>query len=158
VNPSGIVVGARRVGSRAGIARLVAIGYLLLAGGVAVFTWIGSTDDLHERIARNESLDYLDRLVAGGNGVVGSQAIVFEARARIPENETYRVVVGADFTDPDQYTAAYAADFLRYALFPRRPSDDARWIICYGCDRTRWGDRFELLFDAGGEITLGRLR
>ena len=28
---------------------------------------------------------------------------------------------------------------------PRRPSPDARWIICYGCDRSELGDGFEVV-------------
>ncbi len=128
---------------------------------VAVSCVVGlakALDDLDARITRNESLDYLDRLVAGGNGVVGSQALAFQAKAWIPATETYAVIVGPDFKAANEYTRDYAADFLNYLLFPRRQADDARWIVCYGCDRMAYGSRFETLFDAGDGYTFGRLR
>jgi hypothetical protein len=117
-----------------------------------------SLGKLDTRIKHNASLDYLDRIVAGGNGIVGSQALAFQAKAWIPEGDTYQVVFGPALQAPSELTRPYAGDFLRYLLFPRRQVAGSRWILCYGCDREAYGGRFETLYDAGDGYTLGRLR
>jgi hypothetical protein len=41
---------------------------------------------------------------------------------------------------------------------PLRPASDARWILCYGCDRSELGDRFKIVWQNGGGISLGTIR
>jgi hypothetical protein len=137
------------------------LGVALVSLAVCMSAAVGlgqSLGRLDTRIKHNASLDYLDRVVAGGNGVVGSQALAFQAKAWIPEGDTYQVVFGPDLQTSSELTRPYAGDFLRYLLFPRRQVAGSRWVLCYGCDREAYGGRFETLYDAGEEYTLGRLR
>lgn len=114
--------------------------------------------DLDSRSTANAALDYADRHIAGGNGVVGRQALAYQARAWIPEADTYVVVVGSELGGVSELTPLYAADFLRYFLFPRRQDADARWVICYGCVRSQLKRPSEVIFDAGDGMSLQRLR
>ncbi len=148
-------------GTKGSAARLVRPGIFLLI--VAVFATAAvnlgqALLRLDERATRNASLDYADRQVAGGNGVVGSQALAYQARAWIPEGAEYTVVVGPALQGQTELTPLYAADYLRYFLFPRVQDADASWVLCYGCDETALRGSYERLFDAGDGMTLGRLR
>lgn len=108
--------------------------------------------------SRNSSLSYADREVAGGNGVVADQAALYEARGRIPENETYHVAVGADYEGGSELTVPYVDSFYRYFLMPRRPAEDAQWLICYGCDLERYGARSQVVWESDEGISIARLR
>jgi hypothetical protein len=107
---------------------------------------------------RNSSLSYADRDVAGGNGLVADQAALYEARGRIPENETYHVAVGADYEGGSDLTVPYVDSFYRYFLMPRRPAEDAQWLICYGCDLEQYGSRAEVVWESSEDITIARIR
>ena len=110
------------------------------------------------RADRNASLGYLERLY-GDEGVVGSRHVVEDGASRMPEDVSYRVIVGPHMTGVDRFTPLIAADFLRYFLFPRRQveSGSARWILCYGCDVKALGPRFRVLSDGGNGILFGHI-
>jgi len=80
-------------------------------------------------------VDLLDRKVGGGNSVIPDQDVLFEALGRIPADETFAVAVGEPQQGWTDLTATYAETFLRYFLLPRRVDPEARWIICFACDR-----------------------
>jgi hypothetical protein len=113
--------------------------------------------ELDRDASRNSSLSYADREVAGGNGLVADQTALYEARARIPENETYHVVVGADYEGGSDLTVPYVDSYYRYFLMPRRPAEDAQWLICYGCDLERYVSRNEVVWESDKGISIARL-
>jgi hypothetical protein len=41
---------------------------------------------------------------------------------------------------------------------PRRPSESASWILCYGCDRNALGAPLDVLWHDDKGIAVGRLR
>jgi len=73
--------------------------------------------------------------IGGGNSVIPDQDVLFEALGRIPADETFAVAVGEPQQGWTDLTATYAETFLRYFLLPRRVDPEARWIICFACDR-----------------------
>ena len=89
----------------------------------------------NETARANAALDLLDRKVGGGNSVIPDQDVLFEALGRIPADETFAVAVGEPQQGWTDLTATYVETFLRYFLLPRRVDPEARWIICFACDR-----------------------
>jgi hypothetical protein len=94
--------------------------------------------DLGRTATRNAELDYLDRELAGGNSVVADQLVMVEARKRIPAHGSFHVAVGEPQDGWSELTAPFVGDFARSFLLPRRVDPDARWVICYACDRTAY--------------------
>jgi hypothetical protein len=95
--------------------------------------------DANRTARANAALDYLDREVGGGNSVLPDQAMAIEARGLIPPDDSFRVDVG----DPHEgWTELATPDaletYMRYFLLPRRPRGDARWILCFGCERNAY--------------------
>jgi hypothetical protein len=74
----------------------------------------------------------------------------------MPEDATYRIVLGSRWNNLD---GTVAADFLRYFLLPRRDTDSisAPWVFCYACDRSEL-DGFEELSKGRDRIRFGRIR
>ena len=114
--------------------------------------------DRADAAARNSATSYSDREIAGGNGLVDDQRVVYEARARIPANATYRVAVGTGFRGGTDLTAPYVASWFQYFLMPRRPAQNARWIVCYGCDVAQYGTSAEVVWRGDDRIALVRIR
>jgi hypothetical protein len=114
---------------RVGVVFLVAVAAIAV---VAVYPRV--LDELGDDASRNSALSFADRDIAGGNGLVVDQAAVYAARGLIPEDETYHVIVGPGYEGGSDLTRTYVDSYYRYFLLPRRPADDASWIVCYGCD------------------------
>lgn len=120
---------------RVGVVFLVAV-----AAIAVVVRYPHVLDQLGDDASRNSALSFSDREIAGGNGLVADQEAVYAARALIPEDETYRVVVRADYQGGIDLTRPYVDSYYRYFLLPRRPAQDASWIVCYGCDLSSYAD------------------
>lgn len=114
-------------------------------------------NDLGDRAQFNSSLSFSDRHIAGGNSIVVDQEAADEADALIPRTATFRVRVGPRLRNATSLTRTYVESWYRYFLLPRRPSLDARWIICYGCDTSELGSYQVLWRDKNG-ISIGRRR
>lgn len=117
-----------------GIARLGVVLCVVVALGYGSVYFVRAVDRLGDQARSNAALNFDDREFAGGNAVVVSNAALYEARGLIPEDETYRVATGPNVAGATELTEDYIEQYARYFLMPRRPSPDARWIICYGCD------------------------
>ena len=142
-----------------GIARLAAASCVAVALGVLVYELPRTVDLLGDDAARNAALSYADRDIAGGNAVLADQLLAYQARAIIPANAPYRVVIGPKLGKQAALPTSSLPGWLRYSLMPRRPSDTApTWIVCYGCDTSPWGDRYEILWHDDYGISVGRLR
>jgi hypothetical protein len=119
----------------------VGVVFLVAAAAIAVVAvYPRVLDQLGDDASRNSALSYSDREIAGGNGLVADQEAVYAARGLIPENETYKVVVGDHYAGGIDLTRTYVDSYYRYFLLPRRPAEDASWIVCYGCDLSSYGD------------------
>ena len=120
------------------------VGVVFLVAVTLVAAAIGYGRDvrnLGETASHNSALSYADREIAGGNSVLPDQSAAYEARARIRHDETYHVAFGPDYVGGSSLTRPYAESFYLGFLMPRRPANDADWVICHGCDLAEYGDR-----------------
>jgi hypothetical protein len=140
-----------------GIVRLGVVLCVGVALGYGLVYFVKAVDRLGDQASSNSALNFDDREVAGGNALVVSNAPLYEARALIPENETYRVLAGPNVEGATDLTEEFIDGYARYFLMPRRPSADARWIICYGCDPAALGEGFEVLWQHETGVAIGRL-
>ncbi|MDQ3671152.1 MAG: hypothetical protein M3364_01760 [Actinomycetota bacterium] len=140
-----------------GIARLGVVLCTAAALVTGLVYFVKAVDRLGDTARTNAAQNFDDREFAGGNAVVVGNRALYEARALIPEDGTYRVVSGPGVEGATELTAPFIDHYARYFLMPRRPSADARWIICYGCDRAELGEGFEVLLEDEAGILVGRL-
>ena len=131
---------------------------MLAAVGLDLVYYVRAVDRLGDEAHGNAALNYDDRDVGGGNSLVVDKAVLYEARASIPEDGTFRVVTGSgvDNATPE-LTALYVDQFVRSFLMPRRPAADAKWVICFGCNLAELG-RADVVWDDRRGIALVRLR
>ena len=120
----------------------------------AVVTYPGLMREAGEEAHDNSERTYVDRDVAGGNGLVADQQAVYAARALIPPHAAYHVAVAPDYEAGDELTQGHVASFFRYFLVPRRPAEAASWIVCYGCDLAEYGPRAEVLWRGDEDISI----
>lgn len=140
-----------------GIARLGVVLCTAVALVAGLVYFVKAVDRLGDTARTNAAQNFDDREFAGGNALVVANRPLYEARALIPEDETYRVVTGPDVEGATDLTASFIDAYARYFLMPRRPSPDARWIICYGCDPAGLGAGFEVHLEDEAGILVGRL-
>ena len=142
-----------------GVARLGVVLCVVVALGYGSVYFVRALDRLGDAARANAALNFDDREFAGGNAVVVANAPLYEARGLIPEDETYRVATGPNVAGATELTEGYIDQYARYFLMPRRPSPDARWIICYGCDpEADLESEFEVVWQGEVEgILLARL-
>jgi len=140
-----------------GIARLGVVLCTAVALGYGLVYFVKAVDRLGDTARTNAAQNFDDREFAGGNALVVGNRPLYEARALIPEDETYRVVTGPAVQGATELTASFIDHYARYFLMPRRPAPDARWVICYGCDPASLGDGFEILLEDEAGILVGRL-
>ena len=140
-----------------GIARLGVVICTAVALGCGVVYFVKAVDRLGDTARTNAAQNYDDREFAGGNSILVDKGVLYEAQALIPEDETYRVAMGPGVEGPTELTQSFD-QYARYFLMPRRPADDARWIICHGCDLSQFGNDLDVLWRNEGGIAFGRLR
>lgn len=139
-----------------GIARLGVVLCVAAAVGYGLVYFVKAIDRLGDDARSHSALNFDDREFAGGNALV-SNTPLYEARGLIPENETYRYVVGAGVEGEAAVTLAIqVGDYVRSFLMPRRPTSDASWVLCYACEPAELGGGFEILYQDEEGILLGR--
>lgn len=107
------------------------------------------------RVARdNAALSYSDREIAGGNSVLPAQGVMYEARARIAEDESYEVLVGEPVESWPELTRDHATGFARYFLLPRRQAEGAGWVLCFNCGFD--ADDGEVVWQGEDEVSIIR--
>jgi len=137
---------------------LLVISCLVAALSVGAVHYVHALSQLGDTASSNSSLSFEDREIAGGNSIVVDQRAAYEARALIPATDAYRVAVGPNLREKTELTEAYVASWFTYFLMPRRPADDAQWVICYGCDRSTLRGTFETRWQDRKGISIGRVR
>ena len=128
-----------------------------IAGILGLVYFVRAVDRLGETATANASLNYDDREFAGGNSLVVDKRALYQARALIPEDGSYRVVAGPGVVGATELTQPYIDQFARYFLMPRRPSPDAEWILCYGCDPASLEPAAAAVWDNGAGISILRV-
>jgi hypothetical protein len=136
---------------RVGVAATVAVAVAL---GLVYF--VRAVDELGEQASAHAAANYDDREFGGGNSLVVDKRALYEARALIPPDGSYRVVPGPNVVGATELTEPYIDQFARSFLMPRRPSPDADWILCYGCDPNLLEVPTDVVWDGGGGISIRR--
>jgi hypothetical protein len=131
---------------------------VVLTLGIGAVYYTKALARLDSTADKNSALSFSDREIAGGNSIIVNQEAAYEARVLIPSTETYRVRTGPRLRNATSLTATYVESWYRYFLMPRRPSAQARWIICYGCDLSDLGARYAVRWRDNNGISIGRLR
>ncbi len=126
----------------------------LLLGALAV-RYPEALREAGGRADANAALGYADREIGGGNSVVVEQQMMYEARARIPPDGTFDVVVGEPREEWSELTAVGITPFAVSFLMPRRREPGAGWVLCYGCDRTAFPG-FVAEWEGEGDLALLR--
>ena len=148
---------ARWFASPGGLGRLVVVFCVAVTLVALAVRYPQTFADANRQARANAALDYQDRELGGGNSVLPDQAIAFEARGRIPENDRFAVSVG----EPQEGWSGLATQdaigsYMEYFLLPRRPSESAPWILCFACDRGAYPDAEVEWEDEGGLAILRR--
>lgn len=115
---------------------------------------VRTVDRLGDAAATHAAENFDDREFAGGNALVVDKRALYEARALIPEDGSYRLVAGPRVEGATELTEPYIDQFARFFLMPRRPDPDADWIICYGCDPAELDRPAAVVWDGGGGISV----
>ena len=105
----------------------------------------------------NARLDWVDRLVGGGNSVIPTQSVATEALGRIPPEGSFAVAVGPAL--PGWSSLALPAtleSYMRYILLPRRLRADAPWVVCFACDRAAFPGAEAVWEDAESGVSILR--
>jgi hypothetical protein len=101
-------------------------------------------------------LDYADREIAGGNGIIIDQGALYEARAIIPPGARYRILVGSRLQNATSLSETFAPLYYGYFLLPRRQSAGAPWIVCFGCDLAASAPGAQTLWSGENGISVAR--
>jgi len=141
--------------ARSPVVHLAAVAVTTVTAVIAVVYWVKAMSTLGDSAGTNSRLGYGDREIAGGNSVIVDQAAAYRARALIPPSSRYRVVTGSALQNATPLTYTFVSDWFRYFLMPRRPSADARWLICYGCDPAQLGPRYVTRWRDDNGISIG---
>jgi hypothetical protein len=136
------------------VARVGVVGCVAVAVALGAVYFVRAVDHLGETASTNAALNFDDREFAGGNSLVADKRALYQARALIPEDGSYRVLTGSSVAGESELTQQYIDQFVRYFLMPRRPAQDAPWIICYGCDTSAIGQPTSVVWTNGGGISI----
>jgi len=129
-----------------------------VAALAVIVSYPGVLRELGRDASKNGSLSFSDREIAGGNSLVADQAAVYAARGLIPASETFHVVVNPRYDGGSDLTVQHVESYYRYFLMPRRPAEDAQWIICYECDLAQYDGRAEIVWEDSEGIAIARMR
>jgi hypothetical protein len=140
-----------------GPTRIAVVLLVALATSAVVVKYPAVLGDAGDEASRKSSQSYADREIAGGNSVVADQAAVYAARGIIPEDETYRVAVNPDYPGGSDLTVPFVGSYYQYFLMPRRPAEDAPWIICYACDLDEYGPGSRVVWKGDEDISIVRV-
>ena len=132
-----------------GLVRLGVAACVAVTVGLGLLYFDKAVDRLGGDASRNADANYDDREFGAGNALGVDKDALYQARAWIPENESYRLVADTRLEEIDQYS--------RYFLMPRRPDPDAPWVLCYGCDLSSFGDELRIVWQNDDGLAVGRL-
>jgi hypothetical protein len=150
------MIAARERFRRGRVSRAITVVCLALMFAVVAVRYPKALSQLGDSASSNSSLSFEDREIAGGNSIIVDQRAAYEARALIPVKDSYRVVVGPSLHHKTELTEGFVTSWLTYFLMPRRPAEDARWVICYGCDLATLGPSSEARWQDDDGISIRR--
>jgi hypothetical protein len=140
-----------------GVARLGVVACAIIAWVAVIVELPHAIDRLGDRASGAASLTYEDREMGAALGVVADQRALREARALIPPNGRFYVATGpGTIAGATELTRPYIESFATSFLIPRRHSDSAPWVLCYGCDVEALGAGARVVWTNDNGISLVR--
>lgn len=122
--------------------RLAAAALVAVTLGFAVVEFPGTIRRLENRSDANAALTRSDRLIAAAYALDFSRDFVEEAAALLPRDASYVVETGPNAGDTSGVVLNAIQPFLENWLLPRRldrgDPHTAGWLLCYGCDLSRF--------------------
>ena len=138
-----------------GVARLGVVACTAAAIVAVLIELPQALDRLGDRATRSAALTYEDREMGAALGVVADQRALREARALIPSDGTFNIIVGpAPIEGATELTRPFIESSATSFLIPRRHSDSSPWVLCYGCDARSLGERATVVWSNGAGISL----
>jgi len=134
--------------------RLGVIGCTVAIAAFGVVYLVRAVDRLDDAARANAAANYDDREFGGGNSLVVDKRPLYEMRARLRTDESYRVATGPGVQGATELTEPFIEQFARYFLMPRRPDPGAAWILCYGCDPAELARPTRSVWDDGAGISI----
>jgi hypothetical protein len=93
---------------------------------------------VHDAAARNEAFTPDQRRIVSAYGLDISREFVLAAMRLLPEDATYAVVTGDNVQVSTPLSLSALPPYARFLLLPRRQlpffTQDAQYLLCYGCD------------------------
>jgi hypothetical protein len=140
---------------RYGIARLGAALCAAVAAVAVLVELPRALDRLGDRADASSKFTDEDREMGAGLGVVADQRALREARALIPADGSYDIVTGpAPIRGSTELTRGFIEAFAASFLLPRRHSNSAHWVLCYGCDPDSTGKDVRVVWTNGAGVSL----
>ncbi len=139
------------------VAQVCVVVVVVASSALGLVYFAKGLSNLDQGATANSELSFSDREFSGGNGVVLDQQAAYAAEALIPRHANYRLLTGSGLKDPTSLTLPFVESWFRYFLMPRRPADDAQWIICYACDIPKLGGQYTPRWQDDRGISIGRL-
>jgi len=134
------------------LVRLAVTALVIAITAYAIAGFVLALQDLDQRADSNSSISDLDRQYGTWRyfpKIIRDRKVVENARRSMPENATYRVLIGSGWKPAmrSQWSTSLERDFLRFYLLPRRQTDSpmANWAFCLACDLTVFPSRVNVL-------------
>lgn len=148
-----------RTGFRPGLGSALRLGVVACVAAACATTAARFDDvlglyDLHADTNSASTYDQRAHTYPGWSAAGGR--VLEDARLWMPEDATYRVVLGTEFDEVR--SEDFTRHMLLWYLLPRRPtaSRSAKWVFCYGCDDAVL-EEVRVLSSAEGGPVFGRL-
>jgi hypothetical protein len=125
---------------------------VVVTAALGLVYFVRALDRLGDDASRNAAANYDDREFGAGNALGADKEALYEARAWIPADESYRIVAGTGVAGADDIRM-----YARFFLIPRRPDPGARWVVCYACDLSSLGDGVQIVWQNDSGFAIGRL-
>jgi hypothetical protein len=129
-----------------------------LALAVVAIEFPSALGRLHDRAEANARLTPNEQLIAAA-GFDPEDAFLVNAVAFLPDDATYVIDVGPNVEVSTPLTRSAIIPYTDWLLLPRRhvPVAQAEWLLCYGCDPSRYGEKLQVVWTTGGGVSIGKL-
>jgi len=132
---------------------------LLVATGFALADLVTGARKQFRDIRANDTQPYGVRYGGGAAGLDVDHRFILATLAFIHGDDTYAIATGPRVHASNPYTLHFMVTYFVGRLQPARyvVSDEANWILCYGCDPGKF-PKFESAWDADNVYYILRRR
>lgn len=143
---------------RSSAAALVAVAALVTALGIDAWRFWPALRGFDGAAASNAAMTPLDRRLRAARAVDVSTDMLMMADAFLPPNATFIAQTGSNIGVSTPVTLDAFPLLAQWFLLPRRGfSKHPHWLLCYGCDRSRWEGKLRTVWSEG-TLSIARIR